>query len=92
MPWQVEFDAQAEDDLAELDRQLRTRVLEKIQWFAYHLESLSRTRLHGEWGGFAKLRVGDWRVIYTLDFSHRIMKVEYIDRRDKVYKKHHGKQ
>lgn len=91
MPWQVEFDAQAEDDLAGLDQQLRTRVLEKIQWFAHNLESLSRTPLHGEWGGFAKLRVGDWRVIYALDFSLRIIKIQYIDRRDKIYKRHHGK-
>jgi len=36
---------------------------------------------------FYKLRVGDWRVIYKINWEERIIIVCCVDRRDKIYKK-----
>ena len=90
MEWRVVFSARAETDLAALPSALRVRILEKIKWFVENCGGLHPAPLHGEWSRFAKLRVGDWRVVYTLDFVRQLLTIEYIDRRDKIYKRRRG--
>lgn len=85
--WSLEFSKQAEEDIAALDFSIRTRILEKLEWLVKNFDSLIPVPLGGEWSDFFKLRVGDWCVVYQIYWaSHRII-VDYIDRRDKIYKR-----
>ncbi|MEK6809510.1 MAG: type II toxin-antitoxin system RelE/ParE family toxin [Nanoarchaeota archaeon] len=36
---------------------------------------------------FYKLRVGDWRVVYKIDWKEQTIIASYIDHRSKVYRK-----
>lgn len=87
MPWSIDFDERARRDLAALDVSIRRRVLDKLSWLEIHADEVAVLPLHGEWREFLKLRVGDWRIAYTMDARRLVITVHYIDRRDKVYKR-----
>ena len=40
----------------------------------------------GEWQGYYRLRIGDFRVIFWLDQEARIIYVDYIGPRGDIYK------
>ncbi len=84
--WSVEFTRDAERDIAKLDRSVRRRVVEKLEWLSNHFEDTFPLNLRGEFRDFYKLRVGDWRGFYRADWKKRVLIVVYIDRRDKAYK------
>lgn len=52
-----------------------------------NFESILPEVLTGEFREFYKLRVGDWRVMYKVNWQDKIIIVSYIDRRDRSYKK-----
>lgn len=85
--WQIELSEQAEKDLAVLDHFWRRRIIDKLNWLADNFDDVTPLPLSESWGGFFKLRVGDWRVIYKIDYSIYLLIVHYIDRRDKIYKR-----
>lgn len=61
----VEFTPQAGDDLAHLDKPIAERILRKIRWLAENFEAVVPEPLTGPWRGLYKLRVGDFRILYT---------------------------
>ena len=85
--WQLEFSVDADDDLAKLDKIVRQRIIEKLDWFLKNFDSLSPESLAGEYREFYKLRVGQWRVFYTVNWQNQMVTVHYIDPRDKSYRK-----
>lgn len=84
--WSLEFSPEAEKDLSRLDRPIVRRIMEKLDWFVANFESLFPIPLTGELREFCKLRVGDWRVFYSINWQKCVIRVEYIDNRDKAYK------
>ncbi len=62
--WALEFLPEAEKDLAKIDRSVRRRVIQKLEWFTGHFDDISPINLTGEYQDFYKLRVGDWRMFY----------------------------
>ncbi|MDP3762727.1 MAG: type II toxin-antitoxin system RelE/ParE family toxin [bacterium] len=85
--WRVEFRGKAEDDLVKLERPLRRRIIDRLEWLAENFEEITPLPLGGEWKGFFKFRAGDWRIIYTIESEEKIIAVRYIDNRDKIYKR-----
>ena len=85
--WRFEFSQGAEKDLAVLDRALRRRTIDRLDWLATNFNRIIPLPVGGEFHGCYKLRVGDWRVVYEVDWSEHLISIYYIDRRDKVYKK-----
>ncbi len=85
--WTVDFLPEAENDLAKLDRPIRRRIIDKIDWLRENFDLITPLPLSGEFKEFYKLRVGNWRVIYKINWRKRIITICYIDRRDKIYKK-----
>ena len=85
--WKLEFEPRADADLAELDKPVCVRVIEKLDWLLENFDLIFHSNLHHQWNDFYKLRVGDFRVIYRINWQKSILIVCYIDRRDKVYKK-----
>ncbi|KKR08759.1 MAG: hypothetical protein UT37_C0027G0007 [Parcubacteria group bacterium GW2011_GWA2_39_18] len=85
--WTLEFSLEAEKDLVKLDRETRRRIIDKLDWLVTNFENILPSILTGEFREFYKLRAGDWRIMYKVNWHHRVIVVCYIDWRDKAYKK-----
>lgn len=87
IPWRFEITDPGKNDLARLDSSTRQRVLQRLKWFVENFDRITPLPLGGEWKGFFKLRVGDWRVVYKPDYENGRVVIHRIDLRDKVYKR-----
>lgn len=89
MAWQIEFDDASKKDLAKLDKQIARRITEFLRERVAVLddprsigEALKGSRL----GAFWKYRVGDYRIIASIeDGALRILVVK-IGNRKEVYR------
>jgi len=80
------FSEDAEVDLLKLTKAVRQRVIEKLDWLADNFESITPTPLIGQYAGFYKLRVGDWRVIYEINWENNRIIVIIVGHRSSIYK------
>jgi mRNA interferase RelE/StbE len=87
MRWHVEFSKIGERDLSNLDRSVRREIIDRLEWLANNFDEVIPLPLHGQWKGFFKLRVGDWRVVYEIEPSKRFITVHIVDHRSKIYKR-----
>lgn len=85
--WSVEFTSEAEKDISVLDKSVRKRILEKISWFENNFNEILPTVLTADFRDYFKLRVGDWRIFYQVDWYRNIITVKYVDHRSNAYKK-----
>ncbi len=85
--WSAEFRHEAEIDFNKLDPSVRQRVLEKLNWFLDNFDEVPPLVLHRELGDFYKLRVGDWRLVYKINWEKRILVVFAVDHRRRIYKR-----
>ena len=85
--WSLDFSLAAEKDLAGFDSSIRRRIIDKLDWLLVHFESILPSVLTGEFREFYKLRVGDWRVMYKVDWKNHTITVSYIEHRGRGYKK-----
>ncbi|MEK7802812.1 MAG: type II toxin-antitoxin system mRNA interferase toxin, RelE/StbE family, partial [Deltaproteobacteria bacterium] len=63
----IEWTKDALDDLQRLDKPVGRRILNKITWLSQHFNNITPEPLSGELSGAFKIRIGDWRVIYTVE-------------------------
>ena len=82
----VSFTAAAEADLSRLDTSIAERVLKKLHWLAQNFDSVTPERLSRKRPSVFKLRVGDYRVLYTLDGENQEIIVLFVRHRREVYK------
>ncbi len=61
----VRWTADALRDLEALDQIIARRIIEKVAWFEENYDDVVPERLHRELKGLYKLRVGDYRVVYS---------------------------
>ena len=80
----IEWTEGAVTDLGKLDRQVVQRILRKLDWFSKNLARVVPEPLSGEFKGTYKLRVGDWRVMYTVEGDAMI--IQSIGHRKEIYK------
>jgi mRNA interferase RelE/StbE len=69
--WILDFTPEAERDFKKLDKSLKKRISEKLDWLLKNFDNLIPSPLSGKWQGFFKLRVGDWRVIYKVEWGKK---------------------
>jgi mRNA interferase RelE/StbE len=84
--YKIEFTPQAEEDLSHIDRTVALRIADKIDWLCQNIEHIIREPLTGKFKGKYKLRVGDWRIIYSTDYSSQVITIYAVEHRSKVYK------
>ena len=84
--YQFQFTPTAADDLAQLDKKTAKRVFSKIKWLAENFTSLRPEPLSWQWRDMFKLRVGDYRVLYTVNDVDTLITVHYARHRREVYK------
>ena len=85
MSYSVSFESESITDLDNLDQFVRLRILNKIQWLSVNFEQITPLSLTGQWSGFYKLRVGDYRVIYELDIEEQLIIIIRIAHRREIY-------
>lgn len=83
----VVFSKEAEHDLERLGKNIASRIVAKLLWFAEHFPEQMPQPLGGGFRGFFKLRVGDWRVIYEVDHSIQALVIHLVDHRSRVYER-----
>ena len=76
-PYRIEWLEEAKADVRVLDRPTAMRVFEGVLRFA-RTGSGDVTALHGDMAGASRLRLGDYRVLFTLeDDAMRIFGVRH---------------
>jgi mRNA interferase RelE/StbE len=85
MSYTVKYQPQAVSDLKKLDRQTQKRIIAKITWLAENFEQIIPQSLTENWSSFYKLRVGDYRVIYSIDRQIEVLWIEKIGHRKEIY-------
>ena len=78
---------QASDDLRRLDKPVAQRILHKLKWLSHNFNDLMPEKLAGELRGFYRLRVGGYRVIYTVDQEEHQLAIHLIGHRRDIYKR-----
>lgn len=84
MPCKIEWTEDALSDLRNLERTIVRRILKKLEWFSKYFDNITPEPLSGDMSGLFKLRVGDWRVIYSLQ-SNKIV-IHSVGHRRDIYK------
>jgi mRNA interferase RelE/StbE len=81
----LRFTEKAFENLKRLDKSVAERILIKLEWLATNAAIMAHAPLTGQWSGFYRLRVGDYRVIYQMDRENLVIVVEVIGHRSKIY-------
>ena len=80
----IEWSEEASRDLERLDRQVARRIIGKLDWFSKNLTRVILEPLSGEFKRTYKLRVGDWRVVYTIEGE--VVKIWSVGHRKEIYR------
>jgi mRNA interferase RelE/StbE len=79
----LELDDSAKQNFYECDTALQQKLLEKLTWFLQN--DVLPEPLEGNFKGFYKLRVGDYRIVYEFE-TPTTMLIRLIGHRSRVYK------
>jgi len=89
LAWKVEFSEGAKKSLSRLDKQVATRILrfltERVA-VADDPRSLGDALVGSTFGEFWKYRVGDWRLVCSIQDDRVVVYVLKIGNRREVYK------
>lgn len=83
---ELNFTEKGKADLEGLATPVAERVNNKLLWLAEHFAMVPLEALKGEWQGAYKLRVGDYRVLYTVEEDKGEIVVHLVRHRSEVYK------
>ena len=85
--YEVHYQKQVASQLYRMAPNVAQRICAKIDAVAVapYAKHPNATRLRGRGADF-RLRVGDWRVIYSLDDESEVLLVAKIDQRGQVYR------
>jgi mRNA interferase RelE/StbE len=85
MGYKVEFIATGIDSLEELAPTIQERILRKIRWLSENFDDANPQALSADLSGFFKLRVGDYRVIYSFNTEIQLMTIHKVGHRRDIY-------
>ena len=80
----IEFSNQSKKFLKKSDKQLAARIIEKIELLKDNPVLHDSKKVIGEDKVF-RIRIGDYRVLYEVDWNNKIILIDKIDKRSKVY-------
>lgn len=85
MSYHVEFALEATDGLEKLTSAIQKRILSKIRWLSENLDNLTLQALSADLSGLFKLRVGDYRIIYSFDTNKHCITIHKVGHRRDIY-------
>ncbi len=71
-------------DLEGLDHRVAERVVKRVSWLSRSFGRVVPEPLSGEFKGTFKLRVGDWRVVYTVEED--VIVIRTVAHRSEIYR------
>lgn len=77
----------ASRELAQLDKPIARRIVERLRWLAENLENIKPKALKGDLSDLYKLREGDYRIIYEIVRKEKVVIIHSIGHRRDVYQK-----
>ena len=89
MAWQIEFDESARKELAKLDRQVARRLIDFLKNRVQNLRdprSVGQALRGSTLGEFWKYRVGDFRIIASIQDDRMIVLVLRVGNRSDIYR------
>lgn len=81
----AEFTAEAVAGLEALTLAIQERVLRKIKWLCDNFDEINHQSLSADLSGLFKLRIGDYRVIYSFDSEAKYITIHRIGHRRDIY-------
>jgi mRNA interferase RelE/StbE len=89
MAWKIEFDPAALKELSKLDKPVEQRILRFLRERVARLDDPRQigASLEGALSGLWKYRVGDYRIICSLEDARLVVLVLRIGHRREVYKR-----
>ncbi|NCR10627.1 MAG: type II toxin-antitoxin system RelE/ParE family toxin [Microcystis aeruginosa LG13-11] len=92
MVYSVNYEPEAVNDLDQVTQTTRVRIFKKIEWLKNNFDQTSPLPLTGNFSGFYKLRIGDYRIIYEFDRENRIIYINRIGHRREIYEEYRRSQ
>ena len=84
----VEFTKEAEKALSDIEKHIAQRIFKKIRWLAKNSEKINHIPLKGQFAETYKLRVGNYRIIYTIkEDTPKILSILLVGHQREIYKK-----
>ncbi len=81
--YQLRLEKRARKTLEKISEPVKSRIINALEEMAQDPFSGDIRALQGEWKGFYRRRVGDFRIIYSVDSDIKVVSVESIvDRKD----------
>jgi len=89
MAWKVDLTPTALKQLAKLDKPVATRILGFLRERVEKLDDPRQVgaRLQGAWSGLWKYRVGDYRIICSIESARLVVLVLRVGHRREIYKR-----
>jgi mRNA interferase RelE/StbE len=88
MKWDIQYSRDADVFIGK--QNVRAQVREGLELFLRKIKgeraNVDVKKLKGDWKGYLRIRKGKLRVIFSVDFSERVIYVERVDFRGKAYK------
>ena len=86
MDYSIEFRPEAIVNLEKLDPVIQQRALNKIKWLGTNFDQLTPQPLTDELSGLFKLRIGDYRAIYSFSIDTQTIVIHDIGHRSQIYR------
>jgi mRNA interferase RelE/StbE len=80
----IEWTEGAIKDLEKLDKPIARRIVRRLTWVSNNFQSVVPEPLSGPLRGAFKLRIGDWRAVYTVE--GKAIVIQFIGHRSEIYK------
>ena len=85
MSFNIDYDNQPEKFLRKVDKQIALRIVNKIEdALSANPVPHNSTTIVGEHGVY-RIRIGDYRVLYRVNYANNKIVVIMIDKRSRVY-------
>jgi mRNA interferase RelE/StbE len=84
--YQVRFTPKGLEQIEQLSKPVAQQVLKKLRWMAENFDQSTHVPLTGNLKGVFKLRVGDYRALYTFDQESQTIMIHFVQHRSEVYK------
>ena len=85
--YRLEYGDKASEQLDHLDRKIARQIVRKLEWLTARVAEHQHETMTGNWSGFFRLRVSDYRVIYSLNHPTKTIEIEAVGHRSDVYRR-----
>lgn len=85
MSYDIEFKSEATIGFEALASTIQDRILRKIRWLSENFENLTPQALSADLSGLFKLKIRDYRVIYSFDTEAQLITIHKVGHRRNIY-------